>query len=113
MFNQLVKALGLLGAVAIMLFATQIRARYRTSRNTVAQALPEGGNRSEAAITVRCCPTVRMDLDVYVRLHAYVRTAPGELTLLAASEIDRDRNEIWVRQLFLAGSVMFGQFYCG
>ncbi len=34
-------------------------------------------------------------------MHAYVQATPGELTLLASSEYDPIRNEIWIRHLYL------------
>ncbi len=56
-------------------------------------------------ITPKPQVTVQIDCETYGRLHAYVRSTPGELTLLATAEPDLERNQIRVRQLFLPHQV--------
>jgi hypothetical protein len=49
--------------------------------------------------------TVCIDCETYSQIHAYVRTVPGELTLLGTAEPDPAHNEILVRHLFLPRQV--------
>ncbi len=58
------------------------------------QELPGG-------VTLRACPTLRIDLEVYARLRMYVEAVSGEISLLGASDYEPERNEILIKQIYL------------
>lgn len=50
---------------------------------------------------VRRCPRIRIDSEVFARMHAYVEAATGEITLLGSGEYDPARGELWIRHLLM------------
>jgi proteasome lid subunit RPN8/RPN11 len=53
------------------------------------------------SVTATRYPRIQIDQEVLAQIHAYAQAAPGEITLLGASDYDERRNAFIIRRVFL------------